>query len=148
MPRRVFTVTDVNRLIPQLERIFTEVLQCHGSLRRQEAKLQSLGVPPSKEILSGEDDDGSPAVRHAKSMFRAFYEMMIESLGQVDDLGGQVKDLETGLVDFPGRRGSDDILLCWKLGEKAVGHWHPIDSGFSGRRPLDHLVPQEPTHLD
>lgn len=148
MPRRVFTVAEVNRLIPELERIFTDVLQLHGSLRREESRLEALGVPASKEILSGEDEDGSPAVRHSKAMFRSYYEMMVESLGRVSDLGGQVKDLETGLVDFPGRRGSDEICLCWKLGEKKVGHWHPTDTGFAGRRPLDHLVPHEPPRLD
>lgn len=144
MPRRLFTVAEVNRLIPSLERIFGEVLQLHASLRREEANLESLGVRPSKEILAGEDEAGSPAIRQAKAMFRAYYEMLVESLGQVADLGGQVKDLETGLVDFPGRRGGDDIFLCWKLGEKSVSHWHPLDTGFSGRRPLDGLVPREP----
>ena len=83
MPRRVFTVAEVNRLIPELERIFTEVLQLHGSLRREETRLEALGVPASKEILSGEDQDGSPAVRHSKAMFRRYDEIMVESLGRV-----------------------------------------------------------------
>lgn len=135
-------------MIPELERIFTDVLQLHGSLRREEARLSELGVKPSNEILSGEDEGGSPAVRHSKALFRSYYEMMIESLGRVSDLGGEVKDLEIGLVDFPGRRGADEICLCWKLGEKSVGHWHPTDTGYSGRRPLDHLVPQDLPPLD
>lgn len=148
MPRRVFTVAEVNRLIPELERIFVDVLQLHGSLRRQEARLESFGVRASKEILSGEDETGSPAVRHGKALFRSYYEMMVEALGRISDLGGHVKDLELGLVDFPGRRGSEEICLCWKLGEKSLGHWHPTDTGFSGRRPLDHLVPQGAPRLD
>ena len=135
-------------MVPELERIFTDVLQLHGSLRREESRLEAMGVTPSREILSGEDEDGSPSVRQSKALFRSYYEMMIEALGRVSDLGGQVKDLEIGLVDFPGRRGTDEICLCWKLGEKAVSHWHPTDSGFSGRRPLDHLVPHEPPLLD
>lgn len=148
MPRRVFTVGEVNRLIPKLERIFTDVLQVHASLRREQENLQRLGVKPSKEILAGEDEGGSPAIQNAKAMFRAFYEMLMEALGQVADLGGDVKDLESGLVDFPARRGTDDIYLCWKLGEKTVGFWHSTDSGFGSRRPLDSLVPLDTPALD
>jgi hypothetical protein len=148
MPRRVFTIGEVNRLIPKLERIFTDVLQIHASMRREEENLTRLGVKPSKEILAGEDETGSPAIQSAKAMFRAFYEMLIEALGQVADLGGEVKDLETGLVDFPARRGTDDIYLCWRLGEKQLGHWHPVDTGYGGRRPLDSLVPLDTPALD
>jgi len=148
MPRRVFTIGEVNRLIPTLERIFTDVLQVHASLRREQSNLQRLGVKPSKEILAGEDEGGSPAIQNAKAMFRAFYEMMMESVGQISDLGGEVKDIGSGLVDFPARRGSDDIYLCWRLGEKSLGFWHTMDSGFGSRRPLDSLVPLDTPAID
>ncbi len=50
-------------------------------------------------------------------------------------MGGVVKDLETGLVDFPGPRpGRPDgpvVNLCWKLGEDAVRFWHGMDEGFA-----------------
>jgi hypothetical protein len=148
MPRRLFTVVEVNRLIPQLESIFTEVLQLHTALRKEEKGLERLGVRPTREIASGHDDGGTTEVRHAKALFRGYYEALVESVGRVSDLGGEVKDLESGLVDFPGRRGNDDILLCWKLGEKSLGHWHAVDAGFAGRRPLDGLVPREPPQVD
>ena len=47
-----------------------------------------------------------------------------------------MKDLDDGLVDFPARRGGEDVLLCWRLGEDAIEFWHGLDEGFSGRRPL------------
>lgn len=47
-----------------------------------------------------------------------------------------LRDPETGLVDFPGEREGEPVYLCWRLGEDRVGHWHPLDTGFSGRRPL------------
>jgi hypothetical protein len=148
MPRRVFTVAEVNRLIPSLERIFTDVVQLHGAVRRVEKELNGLGVKMSRKILSGDDNDGSPAIRRAKAVWKGTYEALLEAVGQVAALGGEVKDLESGLVDFPGERGSDEIFLCWILGEKRITHWHPIDSGFSGRRPIDHLVPLGPSPLD
>ena len=55
---------------------------------------------------------------------------------QIDALGVQVKDLDTGLVDFPARRGAEEVLLCWQLGEDEVAYWHGLEDGFAGRRPL------------
>ncbi|MFN2544726.1 MAG: DUF2203 domain-containing protein [Actinomycetota bacterium] len=47
-----------------------------------------------------------------------------------------VRDVESGLVDFPSERDGAPIFLCWRLGEEEVGFWHPPDTGFGGRRPL------------
>jgi hypothetical protein len=51
-------------------------------------------------------------------------------------VGALVKDLDDGLVDFPARRGAEEILLCWRLGEEEIAFWHGLDEGFSGRKPL------------
>ena len=50
--------------------------------------------------------------------------------------GAEVKDLDEGLIDFPALRGGETVLLCWKLGEDEIGYWHPVEDGYSGRRPL------------
>lgn len=47
-----------------------------------------------------------------------------------------LRDPQTGLIDFPGEREGRPVFLCWQLGEDAVGHWHEVESGFLGRRPL------------
>jgi hypothetical protein len=47
-----------------------------------------------------------------------------------------VKDIDEGLVDFPALRHGETVLLCWMLGEDHVAHWHTIEDGFAGRRPL------------
>ena len=54
----------------------------------------------------------------------------------IQELGGIVKDLDEGLVDFLARRQDEDVLLCWKLGEDEIAHWHGIEEGFAGRKPL------------
>jgi hypothetical protein len=149
MARRSFSVAEVESLIPTLERIFTDVLQLRASLRLQEQQLERLGIKVSRDVL----EDAAPArekieVRNAKAMFRGYYQVLADELAQVTELGGEVKDLEIGLVDFPGRRGEEEILLCWKLGEKGIGFWHTAESGYAGRRPIDDLVPREPQRLD
>jgi hypothetical protein len=148
MARRYFSVAEVERLIPTLERIFTHVLQLRAALRIQEQALERAGVRLSRDVLEEDNGREKPDVRQAKALFRAYYEALAEELAKVTELGGEVKDLDTGLVDFPGRRADEEILLCWKLGERRLGYWHTHDSGFAGRRPIDDQVPREPPRLD
>ena len=148
MSRRYFTLGEVDRLIPQLERIFVQVFQLRAAMRTEELKLERAGVKLSQELLERDSARDAPNVRHAKLMFRAYYETLTERLAEVEKLGGEVKDLELGLVDFLARRGDEDILLCWKLGERSVEFWHAVDSGYRSRRPIDDEVPREPQGLD
>jgi hypothetical protein len=147
MARMHFTVGEVEELIPRLEQIFTDVLQLRAGLRQVEEKLDRAGVKMSRDDLL-ESDSGPLEVRQAKAVFRGFYEALSDEIDNVRALGGEVKDLDSGLVDFPGRRGSEEILLCWKLGEKRIGFWHPVDAGFSARRPIDEQIPRLPQRLD
>ena len=59
-----------------------------------------------------------------------------EALAEITAMGGVTKDLETGLVDFPGRVGGEIVNLCWKHGETAVRFWHGFDEGYAQRKPL------------
>jgi hypothetical protein len=54
----------------------------------------------------------------------------------ITDAGVQVKDLDTGLLDFPSRREGEEVLLCWRVGEDEIRFWHGLEEGFAGRKPL------------
>ncbi len=47
-----------------------------------------------------------------------------------------MKDLDSGLLDFPSKRDGDVVLLCWRVGEPEIGWWHTVEEGFAGRKPL------------
>lgn len=147
MARRYYSVAEVEALIPTLERTFVQVMQLRTGLRGVEQKLSQAGVrvdpdeeaPPENEPLE---------VRRARAVFRGYYEALSDELERIRALGGEVKDLDAGLVDFPGRRGGEEILLCWRLGEKRIEYWHTVEGGFAGRRPLDEQIPRTPPRLD
>ena len=75
------------------------------------------------------------------------YMMLLErlnrALGEIHRWGVQVKDVRRGLLDFPARREGRLVLLCWRVGEPALGFWHETAEGFSGRQPLDDDGPWE-----
>jgi hypothetical protein len=60
-----------------------------------------------------------------------------DSVTAIDELGAQIKDLESGLVDFPTIYRGAAVLLCWKAGESGIGHWHGLEEGFRGRKRID-----------
>jgi hypothetical protein len=60
-------------------------------------------------------------------------------VNEIHGLGAQVKDADEGLVDFPALRGTEEVLLCWKVGEDEIAFWHDLEEGFAGRRPLEDL---------
>jgi hypothetical protein len=72
---------------------------------------------------------------HAKAEQRAK-----DALAEIDSIGVQVKDLSIGLLDFPCEVEGQTILLCWKLGEKSITHWHGVEEGFAGRKPIDERI--------
>jgi hypothetical protein len=159
MPRAHFTVGEVEELIPTLEQIFMHVLQLRAGLRALGTKLDRAGVRLSRggagDDVGGEafgdsleTEVGPPAVRQAKAVFRGLDEALADELERVATLGGEIKDIELGLVDFPGLRSGEEILLCWKLGEKRVSFWHSVDGGFASRRPIDEQVASAASRLD
>ena len=116
-------------------------------------KLDRAGVKPARDgevdvEAHADVDAGPPAVRQAKAVFRGLDEALSDEIERVRALGGEVKDIDLGLVDFPSTRNGEEILLCWKLGEKVLGYWHSVDGGFATRRPIDAQISSAPSRLD
>jgi hypothetical protein len=129
---RTFTPDEANRALAEV-RPLVEAMVVHrreltaAQARRGEA-LASIagnggGMPPSELAELAEAVERESVA-------------IAECVRAIHELGAQVKDLDTGLIDFPARRGDEDVLLCWRLGEPEVAHWHGLDDGFAGRRPL------------
>ena len=69
--------------------------------------------------------------------FSSVVEQLQECVDELDRLGVQVKDVESGLLDFPGQRHGEEVLLCWQVGEAGVAWWHRPQEGYAGRKPID-----------
>jgi hypothetical protein len=68
------------------------------------------------------------------------YEMLLQVLSNLDNAGIIVKGIEEGLVDFPHlRKDGEEVYLCYQVGEETIHFWHPLDTGYAGRKPLSEL---------
>lgn len=63
-----------------------------------------------------------------------------DALAEIDSIGVQVKDIDIGLLDFPCEVEGRTVLLCWKMGEKSITHWHGQEEGFAGRKLIDERI--------
>ncbi len=139
MDRRYYTLDEVNERVPELEQSFSRIIQIRAQMKIIYRRLDDHGLAPAKENFVI-DVDGAPIeIIRDRANFQALLETMREETHRVHETGALIKDVETGLVDFWGKNGKDDVLFCWRYGEKEVGFFHDLDGGFSGRRPVSDL---------
>lgn len=123
---KFFTVKEAEALIGDLEEIFAKAVALRDQAEKKASSLQAV------------EKEGTDPARAA--MERAQVQYLVngvnECLGRIAALGGIPKGLEPALVDFPHRLGKKDVYLCWRVGEKSITHYHGVEEGFAGRRPL------------
>jgi hypothetical protein len=124
MPR-YFAVEEANALLPQLKSLLEQMLASRQRIIDGRQTWQ-----PVLEKAKG--NGGGPL---AKELFLDTNRIRL-TLEQINSWGIVIKDVDTGLVDFPHLRNGNEVYLCWRLGEPQVTYWHDIDSGFAGRQPL------------
>lgn len=139
MGRKYFTLDGANALVPQLAEIMRRLLQLHSHLRTAVEMLAKIGMPVSSTVLSGDEEiECDPEVRRLYAHARGFYEAILEAVEAIQDLGGEVKDMESGLVDFHSLLdGSTEVLLSWQVGEPEIGYFRLPEASVSGRQPVE-----------
>ena len=129
-----FTLAEAESLIPLLDRLLREAVAMKAEYDEAEQALQEL--KQHVVLMGGVMINRNHAVetRGRREVAGARLRNVLE---QVKATGGQVKDLEIGLVDFPTLYRGREVYLCWKLGETAIEFWHGTDEGFRGRKSID-----------
>jgi hypothetical protein len=122
---RLFTPEEANRLLPELRPIVSDLIQARARL----LEMQPALAPVLQKML------GNGGSRLTAELLETF-ERLRADVRAIEAMGVLVKDLETGLLDFPWERQGEVVFLCWRFDEPTVAHWHAIDAGFSGRQAL------------
>jgi hypothetical protein len=131
---RIFTVAEAERALPLVRRVVHDLMAEYPSWREAVSRYELLtsGVRADR----GEDDE----LRQTREEVGARAERINGFLGEMEQIGCVFKGFEAGLVDFYSLRDDHLVFLCWKVDEDRITHWHEINTGFSGRQPIDAQV--------
>jgi len=121
-----FTPQEASKLIPDIRLKMKELKERKeviAAIHEEIERYRLLGVKTG-------------VMAEKAALLDSLVETMTRRITELEDLGVQVKDLDSGLVDFPAERYGEKVLLCWRYGESEVCYWHKPNEGFNGRKPL------------
>jgi len=130
----LFTFERAAKMLPRVNAALRQAIDLRNQCQKAEQELTlfqqriaMLGgsLVDSREILE---------IRARRDTSMAQLRQAIES---IQEMGCLIKDLNTGLVDFPTLYRGQEVYLCWRLGEAEIGWWHGTEEGFAGRKPID-----------
>lgn len=128
----MFTPAEANAALTELRPIAERMVEHRRALLDAQIRQAQLVTR-----IAGNGGDFTPAeVREAAEDVAREVEGIAECVRLINEAGAQVKDVDEGLLDFPARRGAENVLLCWKVGEPEIAFWHGLEEGFAGRKPL------------
>jgi hypothetical protein len=134
--KKLFTPAQANAMLPLLRSILRDVTalanELHDRHERTENTKNAALTPAHRE-----------EIEHMQAEFERGRERMHDYLEELENLGIELKDPFTGLVDFRSMMDGREVYLCWRLDEPEVAHWHELNKGFAGRQKL--LTPAEST---
>jgi hypothetical protein len=131
---KTFTLDEAQSLLPVLESLLKRAIEGKQSAEEVETGLTDLA---RRIYLSGGMRIDVSQVAKQRAEMEVYLQRVRESVAEIDSIGVQVKDLDSGLLDFPCRLDDKVVLLCWRMGEPAIEHWHTVESGVQGRQPVD-----------
>ncbi len=123
--KRYFTLDEANAALGRLRPLVGEML----AIRQELLLIQ----PELEQALQKAPGNGGGKVA---SQAVAYFERLEELIGRIQEMGVELKDINSGLLDFPAMRDGREVYLCWRYGEEEIRFWHEIDAGFAGRQPL------------
>ena len=133
MAERYFAPDEVERLIPQLTECIRRVMTAQTAAREAQ---EWLDAEQQRITTSGGGVLDQAAWRQRRDRVESSTRELRQGIEEIQGLGGVIKDLGLGLVDFPHLRDGRVVNLCWRYGERRITHWHGLDEGYTARKPL------------
>ena len=137
MSQKTFTLSEAQVLLPVLESLLRVAMEGKRFIEEVDGEFQALS---SRIFINGGTFVDIVPLAKRKQEREQAVQRVKDALAEIDSTGVQVKDIDIGLLDFPCVVEDRVILLCWKLGEKTITHWHGTEEGFAGRKPIDDKI--------
>lgn len=137
--KKYYTADEANRSLPLVRAIVGDIVRQWRSVDELEARLAATARPPAKAGKPARPADLYDEERgQARAELETQQAQLQTYVEELHKLGVDLKGAD-GLCDFPGLVDGREVCLCWRLGEPEVGHWHEVDAGFAGRKPIGTL---------
>ena len=130
---KIFTLQEAERLVPTVKEWLQRAIESKREVETVERELQ--GINERINLLGGSEINPAAVLELKRAKDEALRTLR-NVVGQIEASGCLVKDLDSGLVDFPALLGDEEVYLCWKLGEDSIGYWHRVEEGYAGRKPI------------
>ncbi len=125
-PERYFTVESANRALVLVRRVVRDIVERYDQLMKLRAQREELSLTGA----------GGPQLEELCRRIEATAERLRSLHEELAEVGCELKDWVSGLVDFPALHQGRKVWLCWKLGEERITHWHELHAGYAARQPL------------
>ena len=130
--KKYYTVAEANAALPLVRMIVRDITDLARDLRDRHERLARLRGKDRGVLGEAYQEE----LQHVQEDFERDQERLQEYAQELHDLGVELKDPVTGLLDFPACMDGREVYLCWRLGESEVGYWHELEAGFAGRQKL------------
>ena len=137
MSDRTFTLDEAQSLLPVLESLLRTAINGKTLIEEVDNELQETA---HRVFLNGGTHLDIVYLARRKAEREKTIQRVKDAVAEIDATGVQVKDIDIGLLDFPCEVEGAILLLCWKLGEKSITHWHGVAEGYAGRKPIDDRI--------
>ncbi len=137
---RTFTLREAQSMLPVLESLLRKSIESKTLIEQIDQEFNELS---ERIFLNGGTLVDVRACVVRKAQREKAIQAAKDTLSEINAIGVQVKDLDIGLLDFPCMVDGEIVLLCWKMGEETISHWHGTEEGFAGRKPIDDRMRRE-----
>lgn len=128
---RTFTLEEAKACLPRLRPLLVDL--------RDAFHEHKFALDQWKELAAFGEGGGEEAARWRRDA-EAQGQRVQAIVDEIVALGADVKDPLLGLIDFPAVRADGSVvLLCYRDDEDTIRFWHPLETGFAGRRPVSEL---------
>jgi hypothetical protein len=141
--KRRFSLEQANKALPLVSRIVRDIVATHQNVTALQAKQSPATTGKTAKLGKASAAEKSATKPAGDKELEAAVDRLQGFVDELTSIGVELKDYQTGLVDFIGRHQGRDVYLCWKLGEESITHWHELHTGFAGRVPVSQLDERE-----
>lgn len=123
-----FTLQEANEALNIIRPLMDEVQRIRQKILEKQPEAW-----PAIEKSAG--NGGNRALSNMVQDFEKF-DALVHRIQDTDVL---IKDINTGLLDFPALRDEREVYLCWQYGEEEIAFWHEVEAGYAGRQPIENF---------